>query len=115
MQTTTNTQTNWPITTPTDDKVNAAKRYIRVTDHNGKMRKVYDPDNRLGRKRLCVQTHTVYWQVFQDGEVIGHLERASRGVYRCFYGELRLSVRFNVTEACDLVMRAHKQNSYPHA
>lgn len=115
MQTTTNTQTSQPITTPTDEKASVDKRYIKVTDHNGKTRKVYDPDNRLGRKRLCLQTFVVYFQVFKDGEVIGHLERAGRGVYQCFGENNHLGLRFNVTEAIDLVMRTHKQNSYPYA
>ncbi len=110
MQPTTTTQ---PTTTPTqtNEKASAAKRYVKITDHNGKTRKVYDPDNRLGRKRLCLQTFTVYFQVFADGDVIGHLELVSRSVYRCFCGSSKLGVRFNVTEACTLVMRAHKQNS----
>ncbi len=87
-----------------------AKRYIKITDHNGKTRKVYDPDNRLGRKRLCLKTFVVYFQVFLDGEVIGHLEHVSRGVYRCICGRFKLGVRFNVTEAIDLVMITHERN-----
>jgi hypothetical protein len=110
MQTTTTIQ---PTITPTqtNEKASAAKRYIKITDHNGKTRKVYDPDNRLGRKRLCLKTFVVYFQVFLDGEVIGHLEHVSRGVYRCICGRFKLGVRFNVTEAIDLVMITHERNS----
>lgn len=73
-----------------------------------------DPVNRLGRKRLCLKTHTVYMQVFSEGDVIGHIQRtARRGVYDCFHDGNNLGLRFNITEGVDLVMNTNKQTHTP--
>ena len=105
------TETSEQTTNTQTETEKPVKRYVKITDHKGHTRKIYDPDNRLGRKRLCLQTFAVYFQVFTDGDVIGHLELVSRSVYRCLCGSSKLGVRFNVTEAIDLVMNTHKRKS----
>lgn len=69
-----------------------------------------DPVDRLGRKRLCLETFKVYMQVFRDGEVVGHIERKKkRGMYDCFHNDSLLGLRFNITKAIDLVMNTDKR------
>lgn len=72
-----------------------------------------DPHNRLGRKHLCLKTLKVYMQIFRDGEVIGHVQRTQkRGIYDCFENGGSLGLRFNITEAVDLVTNTHKRRNH---
>lgn len=64
-----------------------------------------DPVNGLGRKKFSREAGVVFFQVFKNAEVIGHIERPRRMVYRCFVNGRALGIKLNITTAIKLVMQ----------